>query len=437
MWIPQPKQRLALMSPATELLYGGAAGGGKSDCLLGGFLQDLDWGKNYKGVIFRRSYPQLEELIERGREIYEPMNASYNKKESTFYFPNGAALKMRFLESNSDVLNYQGHQYQYIAFDELTTWPTDYEYTYMFMRLRSAHGVPCRMRAAANPGGPGHGWVKQRFIDVAPPMTMISEEIEGQVITRVYIPSTIEDNKILLDHDPGYLARLKQNSPQMYQAMRYGVWDIVDGAMFAEFDRRKHVIKPRRIPREWRRFCAMDWGYAKPFSIGWYAIDEVGSLIKYREYYGCTEKANTGLRLDAHEVAREAARLSMNEDVMMMVADPACWTKTGQGESVADSFRKAGFQMVKAVNDRKNGCQAIHNRLSATEEGLYFFETCVHTIRTLPAVQISKLDPEDVDTDSEDHAYDETRYAVMSRYAKMKPTRAYEKKKYDPLNYRG
>ena len=162
-WTPQPKQALALACPAKELFFGGARGGGKSDFSLADFTRGLQYGEDYNGVLFRKSYPELEELIRRSKQLYPALGGTYHKTERTWHFPSGSTLKMRYLETSDDVDSYQGHNYQWICFDELGTWPSDYEYIYMFGTLRSAAGIPTYIRATGNPGGKGHLWIKQRL----------------------------------------------------------------------------------------------------------------------------------------------------------------------------------------------------------------------------------------------------------------------------------
>ena len=205
-WEPQPRQARALSSDVDELFYGGAAGGGKSDFLLADYLSGVQYGSDHRGILFRRSYPELEELILRSHELYRPLGATWNKQERQWTFPTGATLKMRFLSTDMDVYNYQGHQYTWVGWDELTNWASDFCYVYMISRNRSAAGVPCYIRSAGNPGGVGHAWVKRRFIDVCASETIFYDEETER--TRVFIPAKLEDNQILVKNDPGYEKRL-------------------------------------------------------------------------------------------------------------------------------------------------------------------------------------------------------------------------------------
>lgn len=427
-WKPQPKQARALSCPAFELLYGGAAGGGKSDFLLVDFLSGVnEWRKHWKGILFRKSYSELEELIARAKELYLPLGARYNEAKTMFVFPTGSTLKLRYLEKESDVTHYQGHQYTWIGFDELGNYATDHPWRFMISRCRSAAGAPCFIRGTANPGGVGHAWIKIRFIDSYTPNKIFRDPETG--LTRCFIPSTLEDNSALMSNDPEYEMRMKLLPPQLYRAMRFGNWDVFAGQVFEEFSREKHVIKPFALSSgQWFKFCSMDWGYAKPYSIGWWAVNSDGRMIRYREMYGCSPtEMNVGVKRGASDVAEEAWALSVSEGVTIMVADPAVWSKDDDAPSIAEKFEAAGFKMEKACNDRVNGILQFHQMLMNTgEDGrpmLLVFETCYAFIRTIPTLLPDANHPEDIDSRLEDHIYDEARYALMSDYAK-KPANA-------------
>lgn len=427
-WQPQPKQAIALKCPAYELFYGGARGGGKSDFLLADYAKGVEqYGQHWHGIIFRRSLPELEELLKRSWELYPPLGGHFAEGRKTWEFPNGANLKFRYLDRDSDVHHYQGHQYTWIGFDELTNWATDYCYIYMHSCARSAEGVPVRVRASGNPGSVGHVWVKQRFVDVNPAMKPFRDPDTG--LFRVFIPARLEDNLKLQENDPEYEGRLKMQPEHLYRAYRFGDWDIFAGQVFDEFRRDVHVIKPIKLEPSWLRFCSMDWGYAKPFSIGWWAVTGDGRMIRYREMYGCEEgKHNLGVKRPAIEVAREAWETSVAEGCTEMVADPACWAKIGtaqqsEPESIAEIFASVGWTMTKGINDRVSGLQRMHDMMKVVAHDglplLLVFDTCGAFIRTIPQLVVDEKNPEDVDTKGEDHVYDDSRYAVMSRQAKI------------------
>lgn len=446
-WKPQEKQAYAMSCPADELFYGGAAGGGKSDFLLGDFLQGANkYGKNWHGVLFRRTNPQLEELQKRAMELFPVVGAEYKKYTRTWYFPNGATLKMRYLESESDVENYQGHQYTWIGFDELGNYPTSYCWIFMTSRLRSAAGVPCYIRGTGNPGGVGHSWIKHYFMDNHEPNKIFYlpvtdlkgnpiKDKEGNPMKKsvVFIPSRLEDNKILMDNDPNYEARLATLPEHLARAMRYGDWSVFSGQVFSEFNTDRHVVRPFALqPGVWFKFCALDWGYTKPYSLGWYAVNGDGRVVKYREWYGCEQgEQNVGVKESSKSLARRAWEISCTEGVVDMVADPAIWGKQDEISSICDNFIAEGWKMHKGNNDRVNGLQKFHNYLqeSCDEDGtpmLTIFPTCYGFIRTIPMLTPNPNHPEDIDTRLEDHIYDETRYALMSDFVKA-PARQFKK----------
>jgi len=445
-WVPQPKQSRALSCPVTELFFGGAAGGGKSDFLLADFLRGVEYGSEHVGILFRRTFPQLEELIRRSWDLYRPLGAEYRAAEHSWTFPGGALLRFRHLESDMDVHDYQGHQFTWLGYDELTNWATDYPYIWMFSRLRSATGRPCRVRSAANPGGLGHGWVKQRFIEIGPPETIYMDPETG--IKRIFIAAHLEDNQALVKADPDYERRLQALYPQLYRAYRFGDWDILSGQVFEEFRAEEHMVDPFPLDPGWFRFASLDWGYAKPFSIGWWAIDHDGRMIRYREWYGCEKgKHDVGVKLAAKAVAAEAWKLSVPEGCSDMVADPSCWNKMGlEGNCIAEEFAGAGWTMEPAINDRVGGWAKVHTMLKTRgSDGrpmMLAFHTCPAFRRIIPVLVADERHPEDVDTKQEDHVGDEVRYACMSPLSKRtsRPDTRREpggdaQKPYDPLRW--
>ena len=444
-WRPQPKQRIFMSRPEEEALYGGAAGGGKSDALLIEALRQVHI-PHHKGLILRKTFPQLTELIAKSHQYYPQAfrGAEYNASGHTWRFPGGARITFGSMQHPKDRLNYQGQAYDYIAFDELThfTWE---EYSYLFSRNRpSGPGTRCYMRATANPGGVGHGWVKERFITPAPPMTTIRDFVtvrfpdgheEQRCKRRIYVPSTVFDNAILLRNDPEYLTRLATLPEADKKALLYGDWDSFSGQVFTEWrndpahyeDRTgTHVITPFRIPDAWTVWRGFDWGYTKPFSVGWYAVDHDGRMYRIRELYGCRGDGSgrpipdTGVGWNADVIAREIRRIESEDPNLKNrrihgVADPAIYQKNG-GESIGSMMEREGVFWDKADNTRLAGKAQLHRRLAFDERGipmLYVFSTCKHFIRTVPALIYSQIDVEDVDTTGEDHIYDECRYVCM------------------------
>lgn len=455
-WSPQPGPQLEAITAdwCDELFYGGAAGGGKSDFLLGDFLQDVPtYARNWQGILFRRTYNELEELIRRSREIYPSSGAVWHEQAKTWTWPNGALLRMRYVERDADATRYQGHQYTWIGWDELTQWPSDYAYRFLRARLRSAHGVKTkRIRAAANPGGVGHHWVKAYFVDPAPGgFRPIFDPVTKS--RRMFIPARLKDNAILLGSDPSYADRLRGlASNEMVRAWLEGDWTVIEGAYFDCWSYDKHVVEPFEIPKSWARFRSMDWGSAKPFSVGWWAIvmdDHYlqatrngtparwlprGAMVRYREWYG-SSGIDVGLKLTAEGVAKGIVEREGDEVLQYGVLDPACFKEDG-GPSISERINKvllaAGRRPFHAADNSRvaqhgsmGGWDQLRQRLMG-EDGqpmIYCFSTHAASIRTIPALQHDPDRQEDVNTEGEDHAADEWRYACMSRPVAMKPKR--------------
>ena len=427
LWSPQKRQAQALANNAFELLYGGAAGGGKSDYLLIDFISGCnEWREDWKGILFRRTYPELESIIERAKQLFLPLGTIWNKAERTFYFTTRSKLQMRFLERDDDVQRYQGQAYTWVGFDELGNYPTDYCWRYMMSRARSAAGAPCYIRGTANPGGPGHAWIKNRFIDGKQPGKIYRDK-DG--LTRSFVKALIQDNQKLIENDPDYIKRLQMLPTHLRRALLDGDWDVFAGQVFDEFRRDRHVVEPFALPSgSWKRFYSLDWGYAKPFSLGKWAVNSEGRMVRYGEWYGCAKhESNTGIRMGAEVAASKAWGDAVAEGVTECVADPSIWNKTDDGPSIAEKWEAAGFKMIKANNDRINGLMQMHSLLSTSgEDGrpmMLIFSNCHDFIRTIPVLVPNPRHPEDVDTSLEDHVYDESRYASMSEFAKH-PARA-------------
>jgi Terminase large subunit, T4likevirus-type, N-terminal len=440
-WAPQPgPQTEAIMADwCPELFYGGAAGGGKSDFLLGDFLQDVPtYGRNWAGILFRRTYNELEELIRRSREIYPASGAVWHEQAKTWTWPNGAQLRMRYVERDADATRYQGHAYTWIGWDELTQWPTDYAYRFLRGRLRSAHAVPTkRIRAAANPGGVGHHWVKAYFVDPASGgYTPITDPVTKA--KRIFVPAKLRDNKILLASDPTYADRLRGlSSSAMVRAWLEGDWTVIEGAYFDCWRYDKHVVEPFPVPDGWTRFRSMDWGSAKPFSVGWWTIasDDLrsgerfiprGAMVRYREWYG-SAGINEGMKMTAEEVGAGIVTRERGESLRYGVLDPGCFREDG-GPSIAERINRvllgARLKPFHAADNSRvpqrgsmGGWDQMRARLVGSDglPMIYCFAACEASIRTIPALQHDPARPEDVNTESEDHAADEWRYACMSR----------------------
>lgn len=451
-WEPQEgPQALAIGAPfINELLFGGARGGGKSDFLLGDFLQDIHLGPVWRGIIFRKSFPELEELIVRAKEIFYPVGAIYQVGEKTFKFPSGASLKFRFIEKEGDADKYQGHQYAWIGWDELGNWENLNAYKKLKACLRSAHGVKNkRIRCSANPGGVGHHVVKEYFIDHAPAgLELISNiDEDGVVTTRIFIPSRITDNKILIQNDPEYISRLREiGSPELVKAWLEGDWNVITGAYYPEFSSRKHVLKPFQLPEHWLRFRSMDWGSSSPFCVLWHAVSDgfttpdgvfipSGAVVTYREWYGMVPgKVNIGIKMTATAIGTGIVQRDRGERIAYGVIDPSAFKWDG-GPSHAERMAGVGAHFRLADNNRLAGWDIVRDRLCGVDGDLdidngvgtpmwYCFDTCIHLIRTLPALQHDMDNMEDCDTKGEDHAPDTLRYGLMSRpWTRPKPSK--------------
>lgn len=438
-WTPQPKQQIFMSRGEYEALYGGAAGGGKSDALVIEALRQVNI-PHYKGLILRKTYPQLAELIEKSLNYYKRAypKAKYNTSAHIWTFPSGAKVVFGSMQHTKDKTNYQGKAYDFIAFDELTHFTYD-EYSYLYSRNRpNGAGTRVYIRATANPGGIGHGWVKERFITPAPPMKTMWEDVKWRSpdgkehsarLSRIFVPSSVYDNPALLENDPMYLQKLAAMPEAEKNALLYGDWDSFSGQVFTEWRNNSehyedrigtHVIAPFKIPDAWKVWRGFDWGFSKPFSCHWYAADHDGRIYCIRELYGCTGEPNTGVKWEPARVAKEIKRIeaedaNLKDRKIYGVADPAIFNDGGT-ESVARLMERQGVYFEPGDNRRIDGKMQIHHRLAFDENGiplLYFFSTCKHMIRTLPALVYDETDVEDVDTDGEDHAYDDLRYICM------------------------
>lgn len=471
---PQPGPQVWLLScPANQILFGGARGGGKS----WGFL--LDWirhqetfGKAAKGIFFRRSYPELEDAIDKSQQLLAPLGAKWLDQKKMWIMPNGAVLKMRYLDKDSDAANYQGHEYNWMAFDEAEHWPSPAPVDKLSACLRSAtKGMRLRFLIAANPGGPGHNWLKARFISPAPPLTPHKCPKTGQAL--VFIPSRVTDNLLLLAHDPEYVNRLRgAGPPWLVKAWLEGDWNITAGGMFDDVWRESvHVVEPFLIPPTWRVDRSFDWGSSKPFSVGWWAESDgtaatmadgttrhfpPGTVFRIAEHYGWNGEPNEGCKKLAVEVARD-----INETQSHMFDSQTYWRKwprlqppkvvpgpadasiydVQNGKCIADDMANCnpGVRWTKAdksPGSRKNGWEIVRKMLKAClemdpktnypigpkqgpmeEPGLFIFSTCRQWIRTVPSLPRDPTNMDDVDTKAEDHCGDETRYRLAQKVA--------------------
>lgn len=456
------RQFQAFTSTANEILYGGAAGGGKSHLMR---CAAIIWCAEIKGLqiyLFRREHNDLVKNHMEGPKGFRNLLAAWEQAglvkivEDEIRFWNGSKIYLCHCQHEKHRFKYHGAEIHVLLMDELTHF-TEVIYRYLRNRVRMvgievpAHhkGNFPRILCSSNPGNIGHGWVKASFVDNADDMAIRPMSKQEGGMRRQFIRAKLEDNPSMMEDDPTYEDRLEGlGSDALVSAMRWGDWNVIEGAFFDNFDVKRHVLRPVTLPDHWMRFRAGDWGSAKPFSIGWYAVasDEWrhpdgaiaprGALIKYREWYGIKENpdgtfvADKGVKLTAEKVADGIIEREQGDKLAYGVLDPAAFSEDG-GPSIAErimmrrhphlpgtvSFHAADNKRV-ATQGALGGWDQLRSRLDGDADErpmLFFFSTCRHTIRTLPALQHDANRPEDVMTDSEDHAGDETRYACMSR----------------------
>lgn len=450
-----PKQGEALLTRATEVLYGGAAGGGKSHLIR---VAAVLWCTQIPGLqayLFRRQYPDLIKNHMEGPKGFRALLADMvlagrvSIVKDEIRFANGSKIYLCHCKDERHRFNYQGAEMHLLLIDELTHFT---EVIYRFLRSRvRAVGLNApqkyadlfpRILCGSNPGNIGHLWVKQMFVDFAPPMAVTRTSDAGGGMLRQFIPARLDDNPSMAEDDPQYRQRLRGlGSRELVKAMEEGDWNVVEGAFFDCWNTDSHVLKPFGIPAAWLRFRSMDWGSARPFSVGWWAVAPDwfetpdgtwlprGAIVRYREWYGCREgRPNTGLKLTADAVGAGIAEREAGEKIAYGVLDPAAFAQDG-GPSIAERLLARGVKFRPADNKRVStrgalgGWDIMRHRLTGEDFGpphgtkpmLYCFSNCIHSIRTVPALRHDETHPEDVDTNGEDHAGDEWRYACMSR----------------------
>ena len=447
-WMPQPgPQTAAFLCPFDEIFIGGSRGGGKTNfTVAGSFLKNIHIGRGWRSVVFRRKGPEHEDAIEMTKEIYpyiEGNPGKWNGTKSIWTFRNGAIQKFRHLERNSDALGYKGHQYPHIAVEEADAFKDFDILEKIYMCCRSGNAEIARVKQIiinANPGGPGHNWLKSRFICYGRKGYRPIIDPEGN--TRIFIPASIYDNKILMENDPSYLKKLKAiKDPALKAAWLYGDWDIVVGGYFSDRwneNRDKIVISPFKIPSMWPVYGSFDWGCARPFSYGLYTVSPGfshndqwiprGALIRFKEIYGIyrdpvtnREVANKGNGLDDIEIAEEIEKLERPHMYQMRhrVADPSIWSRDGGKKTKAGRMKKAGIKFRKANNDRVAGWALLRYLLKGEEVGqplVYVTQNCYHFLRTFPGLTKDENNWDDVNTEQEDHVADEFRYMAMFNF---------------------
>ena len=431
---PNPGPQTNFLSAAEqEVMYGGAAGGGKSYAMLADPVRNFN-NPHAKQLLVRRSTEELRELISVSKQLYPKAipGIRWLEREKTWIAPSGASLWMSYLDSDDDVLRYQGQAFSWIGFDELTQWPTPYAWNYLRSRLRTTKdsGLKLYQRSTTNPGGPGMQWVKKMFVNPAPPgKAFWATDIEtAKVITwpkghsregqplfkRRFIPATLFDNPYLSE-DGMYEANLLSLPEHQRKQLLDGNWDVNEGAAFPEFNQTLHTIEPYDIPRSWVKFRAADYGYGSHSGVVWFAVCPNGQLIIYRELYVS--------KVTAVDLADMILDLESDENIRYGVLDSSLWHNRGdRGPSLAEQMIQRGCRWRPADRSRGSrvaGKNKIHHLLQVDPyselPGIQIFNTCRGLISQIPALPLDKKNPEDIDTNSEDHLYDALRYGVMTR----------------------
>ena len=427
--VPSDRQREFFLSEAKHTLYGGARGGGKS---WAGRRKAVLLCMNYaglKGLILRRTFTEL-----RNNHII-PLTAELNgyaqwrDKDKTFVFPNGSRLQLGYCDNDGDMLQYQGAEYDFIVFEEATNFEERW-IIFIATALRTTRtDFRPRIYYTANPGGVSHAYFKRIFIDRNFKETEVAEDY-------LFIPATVHDNKVLMEANPDYIKQLEALPDAIRRAHLCGDWDIFEGAFFSEFRSTPkpykeatgtHVCEPFDIPPTWNIYRSFDWGYSKPFSCDWWAVDYDGRAYLILQLYGCMTDSHgaplpdTGVKWTADRVFSEIAKMErehkwLRGKLITGVADPAIWAEDG-GDAIIASADKHQVFFSKADHTRLAGWMQVRYRLAFDRDGrpmVYFFSTCKHAIRTLPLLQFSDTNPEDLNTKQEDHFADSFRYFCMS-----------------------
>lgn len=401
------KQRKFLEATASEVLFGGAAGGGKSyGQTVDAFLFALKY-PGSKQLLLRRTFAELDKSLIRTVLSWYPREIfSYNSSAHVGRFSNGSCIDFGYCATENDVYQYQSAEYDVIRFDELTHF-TEAQYVYLISRVRGANGFPKQIKSSTNPGGVGHQWVKDRFVDPSPPNT----EFKGKDgMSRIFIPSLLDDNTFLMTSDPDYKARLEALPERDKKALLYGDWNIFDGQYFPEFNREVHVSRPFDLPKEWRRYRAFDYGLDR-LACYWIAIDSTRTVYVYKELCESDLPIST-----ACERIRD---MNGEDDIYLTLAPPDMWSRSQEtGRSKASIFNENGVTVTKSSNDREAGWLAIKELLKTDSNGLsrlIIFDTCTELIKCLPALQVDPKRPTDCSTEPHDitHAPDALRYFAV------------------------
>ena len=423
---PNAKQQAFLRDTHKHVGFGGARGGGKSWAIRAKATILCTKHPGISVLIIRKTYPELlanhikpfKQLLRIGLQG-NPIRFNESKKEISF--PNGSSIRFGYCNHEADVDRYQGTECDILFLDEATQLSED-QIKALVACVRGANSFPKRIYYTCNPGGKGHGYIKRLFID--------KEYLDGEYAEEYsFIQSLVYDNAALMESNPDYVRQLEALPEAKRKAWLEGDWDSFVGQVFTEWrndpahyqDRLwTHVIDDFEIPRGWKIYRGFDWGYSKPFSVGWFAVDHSGRIYRFKEWYGCTRQANTGLQLTVQEVAAKIAEMERTDPALkgrkiIGIADPAIWGST-TGESIEDMMERCGVFFNKGDHTRLAGLMQFHYRLAFDAYGLpmfYCFKSCKQFIRTIPLLIYDERHVEDIDTELEDHIYDETRYVFM------------------------
>lgn len=457
---PTPKQAMFHASKANEILYGGAAGGGKTKAIImDALFRCLKW-PGTEAWVFRRTYSELEDTdIKEAKASYPKELATYNAGRHEMQLVNGSTIKFRHCASVADMYNYKGAEIQWLYFDELTSFEFEiYDFLKTRLRAKKSLGVVPVVRSSSNPGDIGHGWVKKMFVDAAPYMQIFTREIvskatgKKKVFQMQYIPSLATENPHIGDD---YIFQLESKPEALRNALLFGDWNAFEGQVFTEWADKPehyrdrlwtHVVEPFEIPLNWPRYMSFDYGYSRPFSCGWWAVAPDRTVYRYREWYGCEpNRPNIGLKLTPQQIAQGIVEREKNCEAaeglkVLRIADPAIFDRS-RGESIAQimepSGARPGVYFSPGDHNRLPGKAQFHERLRFDEAGrpkMQVFSTCVDFIRTIPTLPYSLTKVEDIDSDAEDHIYDETRYFLMDDPMPVKATPKYEAPAYSPFS---
>lgn len=416
---PFPRQERMIRCPADEIFFGGGRGPGKTLGVLLKWWAFADrWGPDAKGLLLRRTLKGLTDVESKAKEVFGkvyPVRECWKDQKKEWQFPNGAILRLNYLDSEDDVLQYQGHEYGLILPDELTQWKDERNFELLIACNRSSNPeIHPQIIATGNPGGPGHLWVKKRFIDIAPPETIVTVEKEhgGKVYTRTrcFIPALLTDNPVMMATN--YASSLASLSDKLRKMYLEGCWDVVEGAFFDEWDAKVHTTRYFYPDPSWKRSFAFDWGYDAPYAGVWMAESPSGLRYIYREIYGYDEeRPSKGVRRPAKQVAQEirAIEAQHGEHIQERWVDGSIFDEGGTGRSDGDLFADEGVFFQKVNKREKKHSISLFRQDLAVINGacrLRIMDNCRNLIRTIPALETDPANPEQYDTDGEDHLAD-------------------------------